>query len=655
MRRALQLKSAATRLRLRGKTRPSRTGRTFMNLRTALTGLASAFGLSVLAAPALAQPPAGAPADHPGRAVYAKSCATCHDSPAQNSRAPQLVALQTMPASTLRDALTLGKMKDIAASLSPQDLTNLVAFLTYSQKPASGDWTEALMCAADKRTVDTAKPVVSAGFGVNRSQTRNYTAQEAGLKKSDMASLDVAWSIAFPGQGSGTGASVLGDTIFATGGGKLLALDATSGCAKWTTSVNSRNTPAIGEINGKKVLALSAGRDILVVDAATGVQVWKSSGQPQTETGGQIRGGVAFYKDKIIVPLSASGVGSGANARFECCTGHGSVVALNAADGKLLWEWHTMVEPTYNGQVNSVGVKQKGPSGAPIWSVPLVDEKRNRVIVVTGENTSHPGTDTSDAIISLDLNTGKEIWKYQAMAADVWNMACDVATGNNGPNCPVLFGGDGRDFDFGASPIMVKAGGKDVILAGQKSGHIWALDAETGKVLWTQRVGEGTALGGVHWGITADAVNAIIPINDPIISPDPKFKSKAGIYAFDLKSGKPKWTYAAAPHCEGERNTRVANCAAKYGFSAAPLVIDGAIVGATLGGEVIILDAANGKVLKTFDTTAPVTPINGIAGKGGSIDAHSISAGNGMIFVNSGYGSFSQTPGNVLIALKPKK
>ena len=94
----------------------------------------------------------------------------------------------------------------------------------------------------------------------------------------------------------------------------------------------------------------------------------------------------------------------------------------------------------------------------------------------------------------------------------------------------------------------------------------------------------------------------------------------------------------------------------KYGFSAAPLVVDGAVVGATLGGEVYVLDGKNGKVLKEFDTIGPHTTLNpAVPGKGGSIDAHGLSAGAGMIFVNSGYGSFSQTPGNVLIALKPVK
>ena len=616
-----------------------------------LAGLGLGFGL--LALPAVAQV---AP-DHPGRAVYNKTCAMCHDNPGA-TRAATLASIQQQSPARLREVLTTGVMAPMAASLSPQEVTDVIAFLTAGQATAPAAWTDAIMCAADKRTVSPAATIISAGFGVDKNQTRNLSSAQAGLKKADLTNLEVAWSIAFPGQGGGTGASVLSDgTIFVTGGQKLIALDAQSGCAKWTYAGQSRNTPAIGEIAGKKVVALSIGRDIHVVDAATGALVWKASSQPVNGTGGNIRGGVIFAKDKIIVPLSASGVGSGANPRTECCAGHGSVVALNAADGKNVWEYHTMKEAEYNGQVSSLGVKQMGPSGAPIWSVPVYDAKRNNIIVTSGENTSHPGTDTSDAVIAINLDTGKVAWQYQAMAADVWNMACDTGSGTNGPNCPVLFGGDGRDYDFGAGAVVVSAGGRDLILAGQKSGHVWALDPQTGKVIWSQRVGEGTALGGIHWGIATDGVNFIAPINDPLgMSANKAFIAKPGMYTFALKTGKPVWSYAAKPDCAGARATLVTNCETKYGFSAAPLVVDGAIIGATLGGQVVIFDAKTGAVLNKFDTVGPTATLNkDVAGNGGSIDSHSISAGAGMVFINSGYGSFGQTGGNVLIAYKPKK
>lgn len=630
------------------------------SLQATLLGLGASAGLAAFAAlsiPAMTPAAIGqTPPDHPGAGVYQKSCATCHDNPGA-TRAATLSSIKLITSARLREVMTTGVMAPMAASLNEKEKTDLIAWLTAGQATSSAAWTDGLMCTADKRAVSASASVVSSGFGVDANQTRSLTAAQAGLTKAQLANLDVAWSIAFPGQGSGTGASVLSDgTIFTTGGQKLLAIDAASGCVKWSYAANSRNTPAIGEIGGRRVVALSVGRDIHVVDAANGALVWKASGQPVDGSGGAVRGGVIFAKDKVIVPLSASGVAAGMNPRTECCTGHGSVVALNAADGSHAWEYHTMPEPTYNGQVNSVGVKQKGPSGAPIWSVPVYDAKRNAIIVTSGENTSHPGTDTSDAVIALNADTGAVTWKFQAMSADVWNMSCDVESGKNGPNCPVLFGGDGRDYDFGAGAIIVTAGGKDVVLAGQKSGHAWALDANTGKVLWSHRMGEGTALGGVHWGIAADGGTMIVPINDPALSQDPKFKSEAGVYAFDVASGRPLWSHAAKANCAGARATAVSGCTSRYGFSAAPLVVDGAIVGATLGGEVVILDGKDGRVINTVDTVRTFATLNkDIVGKGGSIDAHGISAGAGMVFINSGYGSFGQTPGNVLIALKPKQ
>ncbi len=613
--------------------------------------------IAVTAIPVIAPTAVGqVPADHPGNAVYQKACAACHDNPGA-TRAATLASIRTMPAARLQEVMSpAGIMGPMSAGLSAQEKTDLIAWLTAGQATAPAQWTDALMCPADKRTVSASAAIVSRGFGVDEKQTRSLSAAQAGISRSQLSDLEVAWAIAFPGQGAGSGASVLSDgTIFTTGGQRLIAIDAASGCIKWSYAANSRNTPALGEIDGRKVVAVSVARDIHVLDAANGSLLWQASGQPVDGSGGQIRGAVIFAKDKVIVPLSASGVAAGMNPRHECCTGHGSVVALNAADGTHAWEYHTMPEATYNGQVNSLGVKQRGPSGAPIWSVPVFDAKRNLVIVTTGENTSHPGTETSDAVIALNADTGKVKWQFQAMAADIWNMSCSVETGQNGPNCPVLFGGDGRDYDFGAGAVLASANGKDIVLAGQKSGHAWAIDPDTGKVVWSDRVGEGTALGGVHWGITVSGDKLILPINDPGLGgASPRLKP--GVFTFDIATGRPGWSYAAAPNCDGARATAVAGCTTRYGFSAAPIVIDGAVVGATLGGEVIILDGADGRVINRIDTVGPIPTLNkDVAGKGGSIDAHGISAGAGMIFINSGYGQFGQTPGNVLIAYKAKQ
>ncbi len=629
-------------------------------IRSMFIGLA-ALGLVPTAA-AIAQSAANTPnPNHPGKAVYDANCASCHNNPPPGGRVAAFSTLTGTSATQLRTVLSEGgSMFPMAASLSAAEINNLIGYLTSGQQASANDWSRQLLCAADNRAVDVSKPVAFSGFGVNLAQTRNMTAKQAGLRKADMAKLEIAWAIGFPQtQTLGTGAVVIGDTAFINAAGRLLAIDTAKGCARWAVTISSRNVPEVADIGGKKALLFTAGRgELTVVDAATGQTMWKADARPANGVG-SIRGGVVVYKDKILVPISASGVGAGQNAAFECCVGHGAVVALSAKDGKRLWEYHTMPDATYNGQVSKTGVKQRGPSGAPIWSLPTIDVKRNRVIVSTGENTSHPATETSDAIIAIDLDTGKEAWKFQAMKADVWNMSCnDRELAKSGPNCPNLFVGEvvGRDLDFGATAMIVKGrGGRDLVVNGQKSGHMWALDAETGKVVWSDRIGEGGALGGVHWGVASDGKLAFAAIADSTFLDSEQTKNKAGVYAYRLTDGKQVWAHVAKPDCAPPRGPKVVRCATKFGYSAAPLVIDGALVAATLDGKLTVFDAKTGKVLKTIDTIGDIATVNGVPGKGGSIDAHAISAGNGMIFFTSGYGSFTQTPGNVLIALKPKR
>ena len=305
----------------------------------------------------------------------------------------------------------------------------------------------------------------------------------------------------------------------------------------------------------------------------------------------------------------------------------------------------------YNGLVSSMGVKQRGPSGAPIWAFPMIDEKRNRVIVATGENTSHPATDTSDAIISLDLDTGKVVWKFQAMAQDIWNMACSSSPANSGPNCPWNIPGDlliGRDYDFGAGVLLAKgADGSDVVLAGQKSGDVWALDPATGKKLWNVRFGQGTSLGGIHWGITTDGQRLFAANNDPHSSrrwwssPASSRSTSHRQQAWATMQGRAK---ASAPRRHqlreplrllgGPADRRGASSAAPWAARCSSRRRD------RRGAQPI--------------DTPPADPDNPqIAAKGGSIDSHAISAGAADLH-HSGYGLFSQTAGNALIAYRAK-
>jgi hypothetical protein len=81
---------------------------------------------------------------------------------------------------------------------------------------------------------------------------------------------------------------------------------------------------------------------------------------------------------------------------------------------------------------------------------------------------------------------------------------------------PELPRGQGPDFDFGSSAILVSlANGKRALIAGQKSGVVTAGDPDRGgAILWQTCVGHGGALGGVQWGSAADATNIYVAVSD---------------------------------------------------------------------------------------------------------------------------------------------
>lgn len=633
-----------------------------------LAGAGAAWGALMLVAlgmGATAHAQATDEAPPPGRAVYEQYCAACHDAPEAGSRAAPVATLKTMSAQTLTAALTTGVMKPMGDTLDRRQLRDVVAYLAKPERPVGTGWIDDARCPDGRRTVDLAARPASIGFGVDADNSRRMSAAQAGLQTGDLANLEVAWAFAMPRttglRGNGV---VVGSTLFYPAGqaNHILALDTRTGCVKWATPTASqvRNSLAYGQLWKGGPMALVGGEasgHLIALDAATGKVLWRAD--PRHDKTAPLSGSPLIHDGRIIVPISASDVGAAMRATYECCKGHGAVAAVNGRDGKVLWTWHTMEDAKPLGRKTTAGAMAYGPSGAPIWSSPAVDGAKGVVYTATGENTSPPGTKTSDAIIAIDLATGREKWVFQALSNDVWNMSCPVGSPTApgrppGPNC--YFASEGSvllDHDFGAGPVIFRGRrGRDVILGGQKSGDVWALDAATGKVLWRQQFGKGGPLGGVHWGIATDGARVFAPISDPNV---PDESSAAGMHAVDVATGKVAWQWRASPDCEGAR-AKVSTCRTRYGLSAAPLVIDGAVLAGSLDGRLWVFDARTGKVLRMVDTaTTAYAPVNGIAGAGGSIDAAGLFAGDGMVFVNSGYASFGQAAGNVLVALRPRR
>ena len=95
--------------------------------------------------------------------------------------------------------------------------------------------------------------------------------------------------------------------------------------------------------------------------------------------------------------------------------------------------------------------------------------------MTTGDSYSDPAAATSDAFVAFDLKSGKLLWSRQVTAGDAFTVDCDFPDAMR-VNCPTP---PGPDHDFGTSPILATlAGGRRVLIAGQKSGVVSAIDPD---------------------------------------------------------------------------------------------------------------------------------------------------------------------------------
>jgi polyvinyl alcohol dehydrogenase (cytochrome) len=318
------------------------------------------------------------------------------------------------------------------------------------------------------------------------------------------------------------------------------------------------------------------------------------------------------------------------------------------SDGSVVWKTYLVDEPKHTGRT-AIGTATFGPSGAGVWAAPTIDRARAVLYVTTGDNYSHPATTASDAVVALDLKSGRIVWSRQTTPGDVYNSSC----GTKGENCPP---GNGPDHDYGASAMLVRAPtGREVLVAGQKSGVVYALDpANHGAVLWQARVGTGGINGGVQWGMATDGRLVFAAVSDvvrpsTVSGPSPignaTFDGAAGggLTALNVADGTRVWFAPGAP-C---RPPRPGCSPAQPG---AVTAIPGAVFSGSMDGHIRAFSSADGSVVWDFDTVRPYTTVNGVQANGGSLDGAGPVIAGGMVFVNSGYPRFGGTPGNVLLA-----
>ena len=490
------------------------------------------------------------------------------------------------------------------------------------------------------------------GFGADLQNTRFQSTKAAGLGVSDVPKLQLRWAFGLGDVTNSRGQPVVAaGRLFVTSGvGKVYALDPRSGCTYWdfTADAAVRSGVIVSDGASPAVFFGDAKANAYAVDVATGKLLWRV--RLDEHPAAVITGAPNYFQGVVYVGVSSFEELTGADPKYECCKFRGSVVALDAATGKTVWQTYTVAEPAKPGGKTKKGVQRWGPSGAAVWSTPTIDVKRNAIYVATGDNYSEPPTPTSDAVLALDRSTGKVLWSQQMTANDAYTVDCPRPEKTN---CPDK---SGPDFDFGQPPILTSLqDGRQVLVIGQKSGVAYGIDPDTnGKVLWQTRVGKGSVLGGLQWGSAVDEQHMYVAVSDidwrQVNDPDHPGKQKAeldpekggGVFALDLATGGKVWS--APPASCGNRK----NCSPSQ--LAAVSAIPGVVFAGSTDGHLRAHDAATGKVIWDFDSVREYDTVNGQKGHGGAIDGGGAAIVGGMVYVYSGYGQWDGVPGNVILA-----
>jgi polyvinyl alcohol dehydrogenase (cytochrome) len=576
-----------------------------------------------------------------GSKLYEQRCAVCHDN--AQDRTPPKSALARRAPDEIIASLTTGSMKTQAAGLKELEIRALAVYLTGKQPSGVIDPAQiANRCQSPAGPINLKAPHWN-GWGYDTDNTRHQP--NPGLKAEDVPRLKVKWAFAHPATQAIGQPAIAGNRLFVTSdSGQVLSLNAQTGCAYWAISAGApvRASVSIGPLpaGSKAKFAAYFGDEratVHAVDAETGQTLWKR--KLDNHPVARITGSPVLHRNRLYVPVSSIEEAIARGDKYECCKFRGSMAALDAVTGQLIWQTYSVTEEPKPYRKNSAGTQLYGPAGAAIWSAPTLDLKRGVLYAGTGNSYTDVTTGGADAVIAFELATGKIRWVNQVLPNDNFIMNCrQPGVGN----CPK---DAGPDFDFGSSPILRKLpNGKDVLLAGQKSGILFALDPDNqGRILWEIKLGSGTALGGIEWGFTADASTAYVPVADPF---GPADQRKPGLSAVKIATGEKLWHTPAPPAKCSWGTQRCLNAQ-----SAAATSIPGVVFSGTTDGHLRAYAAGDGRVIWDFDTAAaPYEAVNGKQAKGGTIDAGGATIANGVLYINSGYGRIFGMPGNALLA-----
>jgi polyvinyl alcohol dehydrogenase (cytochrome) len=635
--------------------------------------------------PAQPRPFADRASEGAGATIFGNVCGTCHGrEEVKEAMSPEM--LKQLTPEKLYESVTTGSMKTHADAASLTDdqrvaIAEWVSGRRLGSTATGGAGTMTNVCATHPPVGNLSAPSWN-GWSPDMTKNNRYQTAKAagglgpkesgateelrrhGFSAAAVARLELKWAFGLPYTSSAYGQPTIvdGRVFVGSDSGYLYSLDAATGCVHWAFQAQAglRSTPMLGAVKrGSNQLAAFFGDirgNAYAVDASTGKLLWKTRVDPHPLA--RITAGVTVYEGRVYVAVASLEEPESASFNHQCCTIRGLVAVLDAATGKQIWKTYTIPEEPSERKTDA-GVKFLGPSGAGIWGPITIDPRRQAVYVSTGNAFSAPDLGRANAVMAMDINTGKVLWVTQAMHGDVWHTGCPQgpsAAGHPprsahrrpGPPPPPRAGGPARgrpdnyycpdekenpDWDFSAGTILVdQPNGRSMVVAGQKSGAVWALDPDNkGKVLWYSDISRGQIL----FGGAADEEQGYFAMRGPY----------GGLVAIRLSDGLERW-YADIPPQE--------SMSQHPGISAAVSAMPGVVFIGGLDGMVRAFSSFDGRPIWQYNTAKEFETINGVAARGGSIGSAGVTIANGIVYVTSGYTGFQNgRPGNVLLAFAP--
>jgi polyvinyl alcohol dehydrogenase (cytochrome) len=388
-------------------------------------------------------------------------------------------------------------------------------------------------------------------FGVDLANSRN-NASEKTLTVDNVKGLKELWT--FKGASTtSTPAVVDGVVYLPSWDGKVNALKLDDGTTVWTTTLPDLidSSPTV---TATQVFVSDDNGSVHALDRATGKVQWSKSVDPHAEA--HLWSSPVFIPDANLIVI---GVASGEEqVMAQTYTFRGGVVGLDATTGNQKWRFDT-----------ASSAKGSGP-GVAVWGTAAIDTKRKLAYIGTGNNYQAPAGEYADSMLAINYETGMLLWSTQFTKEDIFT----------------VYGMTGPDADIGSSGNLFTVDGKDLLGIGVKTGNYYALDRDTGAIVWMRMVTGGSALGGI---LSASAyANGMI-----FVASNTSIGGPLHVVALNAKDGTIAWM--------------VEHASVAYGGVAHA---NGVVYVGTNGGDVLALDGAKGTML-WIDQTPDKSPIGG--------------------------------------------